>query len=120
MSISIAARKSKGRNLQKYVVAKLLHYANRYRREDLQLKPDDITSRSMGAQGEDILISPAARLLYGFSVECKSHARYAIYNDYEQAKTNAGEYEPILVIKQNNSKPLIIMDLDYFLQEYTK
>lgn len=113
--------KQKGRLLQQYVVKKLLEYGNsRIHPSDPPLRSDDITSRSMGSQGEDILISPYARAFYGFSVECKSHAKYAVYKDYEQAKANAGGHEPILVIKQNHSKPLVVMDLEYFLQEYTK
>ncbi len=70
----------------------------------------------MGAGGEDILLSPAARRFLPISIECKSHARYAIYNDYEQARANAEKYEPVVIIKQNNSKPLAIVDLDYFLR----
>lgn len=69
----------------------------------------------MGAGGEDILLSAAARKLLPISIECKSHARYAIYGDYEQARANAKSYEPIVIIKQNQDKPLAIMDLDYFL-----
>ena len=100
--------KAKGRNLQKHVVARILHYFK-------ELKPDDVTSRSMGAGGEDILLSPKARQCLPISVECKHNKAIAVYGFYEQAKQNAGEYEPIVVIKQNNSKPLVLLDLDVFL-----
>lgn len=103
-----SSAKAKGRNLQKYVVSRILSYFP-------ELKNDDITSRSMGAPGEDLLFSPAARGLLGISIECKSHAKYAVYKDYAQAKDNAGVNEPVLVIKQNQDKPLAIVDLDYFI-----
>lgn len=103
-----SSAKAKGRNLQKYVVSRILHWFP-------NLASDDVTSRSMGAGGEDLLLSAAARKVLPISIECKSHAAFAVYKDYSQAKANAGKYEPILIIKQNNSKPLAIMDLDYFL-----
>lgn len=104
-----SSAKAKGRNLQKLVVAKLLALYP-------ELTEDDATSRSMGAAGEDILLSAAARKLVPLSIECKNHARYAIYKDYNQGVANAGKYEPLLIIKQNHSKPLAIVDLDYFLK----
>ena len=97
--------KAKGRNLQKYAVSRILHYFT-------QLGADDVTSRSMGAGGEDILLSPVARGILPYSFECKSHNKYAVYKDFEQAKVNAKEYTPILIIKQNHSKPLAILDLE--------
>ncbi len=70
----------------------------------------------MGAQGTDVLLSAAARRFLPIAVECKSHARYAVYRDYEQASSNAEGLEPILIIKENKSQPLAIMDLEYFLE----
>ena len=35
---------------------------------------------------------------------------------YEQAKENAGDYEPIVVLKRNNTKPLVLVDADYFVR----
>lgn len=104
-----ASAKAKGRNLQKYVVGRILYYLN-------FLSVSDVTSRSMGAAGEDLLFSKAAREVLPISIECKSHAKYAVYKDYEQAKSNAQGHQPVLVIKQNNSKPLAVVDLDYFLE----
>lgn len=101
--------KAKGRNLQKYVVAKILDTFK-------WLKPDDVTSRSMGAGGEDVLLSPAARKRLPISVECKNKARFVIYKDFKQCQANAGEYQPVLVIKQNHDKPLAVIDFDYFME----
>jgi len=80
------------------------------------LKAGDVESRSMGAGGEDIMLSPKARKLFPFSVECKSKKAIAIYKDYEQAQANAGKYEPLLVVKANHKKPLAILDVEYFMK----
>lgn len=106
--ISIAARKSKGRNLQKYVRDKILEYFP-------DLKPDDVRSCSMGGFGEDIQLSTKAREFLPYSFECKSNAKIAVYKFYAQAVHNAKDYEPIVVIKQNHSEPLAIIDLDALL-----
>ncbi len=104
-----SSAKAKGRNLQKYVRDKILSYFP-------QLQLDDVRSCSMGSSGEDVQLSVAARRLLPISVECKSNARHAVYSLYAQAVANAKDYEPVLVIKQNKSKPLAIVDLDYFLK----
>jgi hypothetical protein len=70
----------------------------------------------MGAGGEDVQLSPAARKLMPFTIECKNMAKIAVYNYYEQAKTHS-KGEPLVVIKQNHSKPLVIVDADYFFKE---
>lgn len=100
--------KNKGRILCKYVKERILH---RFK----WLKPDDIKVTSSGANGEDLQFSPAARQSLPISIECKNRRSFAIYKEYSQAKANAGEYEPVLVIKQNNSKPLAVIDLDTFI-----
>ena len=105
--ISVASRKAKGRRLQQYLRDRLI--------DVFSLTKDDVRSTSMGAGGEDILLSTYARLRIPFSFECKSKARYAIYQDYWQAKDNSGGHKPAVVIKQNNADPLIVMDLEHFL-----
>lgn len=80
---------------------------------------DDVRSTSMGAGGEDIQLSPAAREMIPFTIECKNNARIAVYKFYEQACQH-GKGEPVVVIKQNRSKPLVIVDADYFFREISK
>lgn len=104
-----SSAKAKGRNLQKYVRDRILAAFP-------SLTPDDCRSTSMGVSGEDVQLSSVARNLLPVSIECKSNARHAMYALYGQACANAKCHEPILVIKQNNSKPLAIMDLDYYLK----
>ncbi len=69
----------------------------------------------MGAGGEDVMLSPRAREILPVSIECKNRAAFAIYKDYKQAESNGKDYEPVLVIKQNHSDPLAVVDLDYLL-----
>jgi hypothetical protein len=45
--------------------------------------------------------------------ECKSLAKIAVYNYYEQCKKH-GDGEPIVIIKQNNCKPLAVVDAELF------
>lgn len=71
----------------------------------------------MGAGGEDIQLSQAARKIYPFNIECKSKAKYAVYADYAQA-CGHGAHEPLLVIKQNFCKPLVVIDAEWFFKNF--
>jgi len=97
--------KSKGRRLQKEVRDLILETFN-------ELEPDDVRSTSMGASGEDLLLSPAARKLFPFAVECKNQEKLNIWSSLEQAEQNAGEHIPLLVFKRNRSKTYISMDIN--------
>jgi hypothetical protein len=109
--VKTSSAKAKGRNLQKWVAARLLEHAAK------ELEGDDIKSTSMGAGGEDVMLSPAARKVYPWQIECKSYARIAVYDFYNQACSH-GTHEPIVFIKQNGCKPLAVMDAEYFIKEY--
>jgi ADP-ribosylglycohydrolase len=70
----------------------------------------------MGAGGEDILFSQAAGDQLGISVECKSRDSIAVYNFYAQAVDNCPEdRQPVVIIKQNHSQPLAVIDAVYFI-----
>ena len=49
------------------------------------LKTDDVQSRSMGAAGEDVMLSPYARESFPYSIECKNTERVNIWKAYAQA-----------------------------------
>lgn len=101
--------KAKGRGLQQRVCKVILEKFS-------DLEKDDVVSTSMGAGGEDVKLSPAARRRFPFSVECKKNARFAVYSLYAQAVSNAREFTPLLVIEQNRSKPLVILSLEDFMR----
>lgn len=99
--------KAKGRRLQQAVRDGIL-------KRFPTLEPDDVRSTSMGAGGEDVQLSPAARKVFPYQVECKNLASIAIYKHYEQASGH-NNHEPLLVVKQNRSNPLAVVDLEHFL-----
>ena len=71
----------------------------------------------MGAGGEDILFSQEAGDTLGISVECKSRSSLAVYSFYSQAADNCPEdREPVVIVKQNHSKPLAVIDAEYFIR----
>ena len=109
MAIKPQSAKAKGSGLQRLVRDKILEVYQGH------LEPDDVRSTSMGAGGEDLQLSPAARkALKGTQWECKARKSFAFYKDYEQAKTH-GKGEPVLVVKGDRKKPMAIIDLDFFL-----
>jgi len=99
--------KAKGRRLQQWVVKQLI--------ETFDIHPEDIKSCSMGAGGEDVVMARAAREKFPYSVECKNVEKLNIWDAYDQAKANAGNYEPIVIMKKNGKKPLVIIDAEYFI-----
>ena len=106
------SKKAKGRRLQQWVRDLLI--------EKLEVHPEDIESRSMGAGGEDLIMARAAREKFPYSIECKNQESLNIWKSYEQAQQNSGNYEPIVVLKRNNIKPLVLVDADYFVELHKK
>ena len=102
--------KAKGRKLQNWGRDKLI--------ELLSVHEEDVESRSMGASGEDLIMAQTARKKFPYSIECKNQERINIWNAYQQADTNSGKYEPILFIKRNNHKPLVVIDAEHFIRTY--
>ena len=102
--------KAKGRRLQNQVRDLLLETFKD------ELEPDDIRSQIMGMSGEDIVLSPAARRLFPFSVECKAQESLSIWSALEQAESNAGKHIPLLVFKRNRSKTYAVLEFDKLLE----
>ena len=87
-----SSAKAKGRRLQQWTRDKLI--------EELDIHPEDIESRSMGAGGEDLIMARAAREKFPYSIECKNQEK--------------------VVIKKNNVKPLVIIDAEAFVKMHDK
>ena len=105
-----SSAKQKGRKLQQWMRDLLI--------EKLGVHPEDIESRSMGSQGEDLIMARAAREKFPLSIECKNQESVNVWKSYEQAAENSGEYEPVVVIKRNQSKPLVVIDAEYFVSMF--
>tara|TARA_R100001244_G_scaffold28305_3_gene27620 strand:- start:1353 stop:1817 length:465 start_codon:yes stop_codon:yes gene_type:complete len=102
-----SSAKAKGRKLQQWFT-KLLIGA-------LELDEEDMESRPMGSQGEDIIMGKLSRNRFPYSIECKNQEAVNVWNAYAQAKDNCKGYEPLVVIKRNKSKPLVLVDAEHFV-----
>ena len=104
--------KAKGRRLQQQFRELLI--------ETLGIHPEDIENRSMGAGGEDLIMARAAREKFPLSIECKNQEKVNVWESYKQAEENSNNYEPVVVIKRNNAKPLVVVDAEYFVSLFNK
>ena len=107
-----SSAKAKGRKLQQWMRNLLI--------EKLEVHPEDIESRSMGASGEDLIMARAAREKFPMSIECKNQEKVNVWESYKQAEDNSGKYEPVVIIKRNKSKPLVVVDAEYFVSLFDK
>ena len=104
--------KAKGRRLQQWVRDLLI--------EKLNVHPEDVESRSMGAGGEDLIMARAAREKFPYSIECKNQEALNVWKAYDQATENCKGYEPLVVIKRNRTKPLVVIDAEHFIKLFIK
>lgn len=102
-----ASAKSKGRRLQQWVAKMLV--------EHLGVDAEDLESRPMGSSGEDIIMGKLTRQKFPYSVECKNQEAVNVWKAYKQAESNSKQYEPVVVIKRNQHKPLVVVDAEYFI-----
>ena len=70
----------------------------------------------MGAGGEDVIMARAAREKFPYSIECKNQEKLNVWSAYDQEESNSGDYEPLVVIKRNRQKPLVVLDAEYFMK----
>jgi len=102
--------KNKGKRLQNKIRDLILE------KFDSKLEPDDVRSITMGDSGEDILLSPAARKVFPFSVECKNQEKLNIWSSLEQAEENSGKHTPLVIFKRNRSKTYAVLEFEELLQ----
>jgi len=102
-----SSAKNKGRKLQQWFRDLLI--------DSLGIHPEDIESRSMGAGGEDLIMSRAARDKFPYSIECKNVEKLNVWSAYDQAAENCGHYTPIVVMKKNGRQPLVVIDAVEFV-----
>jgi hypothetical protein len=108
--MSAAAKKAKGRRLQQIVAKRISELTGLSCGKD-----GDVVSREMGQNGVDIRLSPKAREIFPWSIECKNQETWKIPQWIEQAKTNIYENTNwLLIVSKNNYKPIIILDMEVF------
>ena len=101
--------KNKGKRLQNNVRDIILE-------KYTQLEKDDVRSITMGDSGEDILLSPAARRVFPFSVECKNQEKLNIWSALEQAENNSENHTPLVIFKRNRTKTYAVLEFDKLLE----
>ena len=103
------SKKAKGRRFQNWVRDELL-------KRFPKLTDNDVVCAIMGERGGDIKLSDKAKKSIPFAIECKNQEAFKkIYKDYSQAEYNSKKEEPIVFIKMNQQKPLVVLDATYFL-----
>jgi hypothetical protein len=102
--------KNKGKRLQNKIRDLILEKFNNI------LEQDDVRSITMGDSGEDILLSPVARRLFPFSVECKAQESLSIWSALQQAESNAGKHTPLVIFKRNRSKTYAVLEFKELLK----
>tara|TARA_R100001594_G_scaffold55289_1_gene88852 strand:- start:79 stop:444 length:366 start_codon:yes stop_codon:yes gene_type:complete len=112
-----SSAKAKGRKLQDWVKDRLLNYFWDFCDDEYELEAE-ITTAVMGENGADVKISTAYEGLFPFSIECKNQEKFhGIYKMIDQAKGHK-DLPPLVFIKMNRRKPLVILEADQFFEDY--
>ena len=110
--ITHASAKAKGRALQKLMAQKISTLIGLPCGKD-----EPIESRGGGQSGTDVRLDTAALKLFPFSVECKWQESWSIPSWMKQAQANQKEgTDWLLVCKRSNVNPIVVMDLETFLE----
>ena len=110
MPISIASRKAKARELQKWVCKKASELT------DIEWGKDKmIASREMGQSGTDVRLIGEAREKFPWSVECKRQEKWSIHDWIKQAEDNKMKNTDwIVVARKSRKKAVVILDAEVF------
>jgi hypothetical protein len=99
-----STRKAKGRFLQNFVHDNiLLNFKD--------LEEGDVKKAIMGESGIDIKLSPHARRIFPYGIECKNTEKINIWAAIIQCEDNAAKEKltPLLVIKRNRAEPHVVL-----------
>lgn len=103
-----ASAKQKGRTLQNKVRDMLMEAFP-------ELEEGDVRGTAMGQSGEDVQLSPAARRLIPYQIECKNKARSQLHTYFDQAKTH-GNHTPMVITKMDRKEILAVVELSEFIR----
>lgn len=106
-----SSAKAKGRRAAQEVKEAILEVAP-------FLAEDDILVTSSCVTGEDLVLSPKARLTFPLVFECKNTERMDVWGAIEQSESHVTvvPYEPVVAFKRNRTKLRCIVDLKFFLR----
>lgn len=106
--MKVQSAKAKGKRLENLVRDRLL--------QAFSLDSSDIRIAIGSENGADIKLSPKAKTIFPFSIECKARSKMdTLYKFYAQASTHEPKLIPLLVLKADYKNPLVVLDLDYFI-----
>jgi hypothetical protein len=106
----VSSKKAKGRRLAQKVADTLRQYFP-------SLEPDDTRVTPSGVNGPDVQLSPAARRVFPYAVECKNVEKLNVWKALEQAEENRSNLtEPLLVFSRNRSKEYAVIELERFVE----
>jgi len=107
--ISSQARKAKGRKLQQMV-------ATRLRDTFPSLQGNDVRSLSMGAAGDDLILSTEALLRIPYSFEMKWHETLNLWSALAQvdARLSSTATYPAVVVKKSRQEPLVVLPFGHW------
>lgn len=74
----------------------------------------------MGAPGEDVQLSPAARKILPIAIETKARNSIAACRFFEQAQEHAkavkgGKAHPVVVMKEDRKQPVVMISLGFLI-----
>ena len=105
-----SSAKAKGRQFQQDVRDLILHHFP-------EMEPDDCKSTGMGQSGEDVQLSPYARKLFSYSIECKRQEKLSIPVWWKQTIANLKENtNPVLIFRQSLQSALVVITLQHFME----
>ena len=103
------SRRRKGKRLQNLVRSKILDTFD-------ILRPTDVSVAKTGENGCDVKLSKIAKRILPYQFECKYQERLSTLHRWFNQSRKHGRLEPILVVKMNDKKPLLVMDVDHFFE----
>lgn len=107
--------KAKGRRLQQLVAKILLGIG-----ADHGLVADDIVSRGMGQNGVDVILSPAAKVIFPLAIECKNVEKLNVTTTFVQHFTKYKEERQLKLLVHSRNRldattgPLVTIRLEDF------
>lgn len=109
-----ASAKAKGRVLAKLLKEEMLRCCPRLQEDDIYVTPS-------GVPGDDLKLSPTAKQVFPWNIECKNREKLNVWQAIRQAEShwNGDTVRPIpvVVIKKNHTEPFIVMPLKVYLCE---
>lgn len=106
-----SSAKAKGRKLQQQVCKDLLNVVY------TTLEPGDVTSRPMGCNGSDVILSPAAIKITDLAIETKNQEALNVTTTFWEhfEKYKANDALKLLISRKNFHEPIVTLRWSDFL-----